>query len=95
MGRFTKGLVKDTSAADQPQGTWRFARNTIVNKIDGAVSNEGGNKSIVKIGRTISSTINTSAYTYAGYTVIGAIETTDDRIVLFSVNNYTYTDEAS
>ena len=83
MGRFTKGLVKDTGVADQPPGTWRFARNVIVNKIDGAVSNEGGNKSIRQIGRK--SDVRTVV---DGYTVIGAIEITDDRVVLFSVNEY-------
>lgn len=110
MGRFIKGLVKDTSPADQPQGTWRFARNVIVNKVDGAVSNEGGNKAIVKIGRRlpIFSSVTTpgghgnpaSVETVLtgwqeasdGYSVIGTIETTDDRVVIFSVNRYIYSD---
>tara|TARA_R110002012_G_scaffold24825_2_gene82505 strand:+ start:1292 stop:8206 length:6915 start_codon:yes stop_codon:yes gene_type:complete len=82
MGRFTKGLAKDTSPADQPPGTFRFARNTIINKVDGAISNEGGNKAVHKIGR------HTGSGIADGYTVIGAIEITDDRIVLFSVNRF-------
>jgi hypothetical protein len=82
MGRFTKGLSKDTAPADQPPGTFRFARNVIINKVDGAISNEGGNKAVHKIGRYTGSEIAD------GYTVIGAIEITDDRIVLFSVNKF-------
>ena len=73
MGRFTKGLSKDTAPADQPPGTFRFARNVIINKVDGAISNEGGNKIVTKIGRSLGS--NQVA---DGYTVIGAIEITDD-----------------
>lgn len=105
MGRFTKGLVKDTSVADQPEGTWRHARNTIVNRIDGAVSTEGGTNLVTHIGRRHVTTVIpgqdpedddvneenkniVASYDDArpGYVVIGTIETTDDRIVIFSVN---------
>jgi hypothetical protein len=41
--RFIKGLFKDTGHIDQPEGSWRHARNMIINATDGAVSNEGGN----------------------------------------------------
>ena len=113
MGRFTKGLVKDTSAADQPQGTWRFARNVLVNKVDGAISNEGGNKPVVSIGRKspqyeevtypgdhgsepFTDTILTGwGDVVDGYSIIGAIEISDDRVVIFSVNRYTYEDPQS
>ena len=27
--RFLKGLFKDTAHIDQPEGTWRYARNAI------------------------------------------------------------------
>ena len=87
MGRFTKGLSKDTAPADQPPGTFRFARNVIINKVDGAISNEGGNKIVTKIGRSLG-----SFQVADGYTVIGAIEITDDRIVLFSVNKFVVMD---
>ena len=40
--RFLKGLFKDTGHIDQPNGTWRHARNMVVNDTEGAVSNEGG-----------------------------------------------------
>lgn len=105
MGRFTKGLVKDTSVADQPEGTWRHARNTIVNRIDGAVSTEGGTNLVTHIGRrhvitavpddgpkddggsgSDKATVASYDEARSGYVVIGTIETTDDRIVIFSVN---------
>ena len=40
--RFIKGLFKDTGYIDQPEGSWRHAVNMVLNKTDGAVSNEGG-----------------------------------------------------
>ena len=40
--RFIKGLFKDTAHLDQPEATWRHARNMLLNSTDGAVSNEGG-----------------------------------------------------
>ena len=40
--RFIKGLFKDTSRLDQPNGTWRYARNLIMTNKDGSISNEGG-----------------------------------------------------
>jgi len=106
MGRFTKGLVKDTSTADQPAGTWRHARNAVVNRIDGAISTEGGAEFVTNIGRRKvivgiseepeessdkgavkgASSVVTYDGARAGYVVVGTIETTDDRIVIFSVN---------
>ena len=40
--RFIKGLFKDTGHIDQPEGSWRHAKNMVINKTDGAVTNEGG-----------------------------------------------------
>ena len=30
--RFLKGLFKDTAHIDQPEGTWRYAKNAIINE---------------------------------------------------------------
>ena len=79
MGRFTKGLSKDTAPADQPPGTFRFARNVIINKVDGAISNEGGNKIVTKINRSGDQVADIMLQGYRN---------TDDRIVLFSVNKF-------
>ena len=42
--RFLKGLFKDTAHIDQPEGSWRYARNVILNEKKGSLSNEGGNQ---------------------------------------------------
>ena len=33
--RFLKGLFKDMSHIDQPEGTWRYAKNAIINEKKG------------------------------------------------------------
>jgi len=68
--RFLKGLFKDTGHLDQPENTWRYALNAVINRLKGTVSNEKGT---IKAGE-----LN------ASYRVIGAIEISDDRVVLFS-----------
>ncbi len=37
--RYVKGLNKDATHMDQPEGTWRHAKNAIVNIRDGGISN--------------------------------------------------------
>ena len=67
--RFLKGLFKDTGHIDQPKGTWRYALNMVVNTLKGAVSSEAGTSNKGELpGNT---------------TVIGAIEISDGRTVLF------------
>ena len=41
--RFIKGLFKDTAYIDQPSGTWRYAKNMIINDKKGSITNENGN----------------------------------------------------
>lgn len=67
--RFIKGLFKDTGQLDQPEGTWRYALNAVVNRIKGSISNEKGT---TKAGEL-----------EPGFVVIGAIEISDNRVVLF------------
>ena len=77
--RFLKGLFKDTGHIDQPNGTWRHARNMLLNDTEGAVSNEGGTE--------FKSNLGTSYATGAiNDKVIGAIEVTEDRAILFVVD---------
>lgn len=66
--RFIRGLFKDTSHIDQPMGTYRFARNAILNDTSGAVSNEPGTIDVATLP--------------AGSVVVGTIPITDNRIVL-------------
>ena len=40
--KYSKGLQLDTTPVDQPEGSWRYARNATMNKKAGGISNEGG-----------------------------------------------------
>ena len=82
--RFVKGLFKDTAHIDQPEGSWRYARNIIMSEKDGSISNEGGNTPVQNIqapgkvdylGGFVTSTEN--------YKCIGSIPINDDKIIFF------------
>ena len=68
--RFIKGLFKDTAHIDQPEHTWRYALNAIVNDKKGSISNEGG-------------TDIAGSITSERYKCIGSIEVNDDKVILF------------
>ena len=82
--RFIKGLFKDTGHIDQPEGTYRHAKNMILNEKDGSVGNEGGTtlSGFIK-GHAEDAGITTGAQDFK---VIGAIEVNDDKTVLFSTD---------
>lgn len=67
--KFFKGLHIDNHPADQPEGTYRDARNIVINEQRGAVANEPGNES-------------TSLFPF-GYLPIGRVTLPDDRVVVF------------
>ena len=70
MAKYVQGLNKDTGPIDQPEGTYRYAKNAILSKRVGAVVNEHGNSTHVSIGD--------------GHIILGTIEITDGRIIVFS-----------
>ena len=74
--RFVKGLFKDTGHIDQPEGSWRHARNMIINERDGAVSNEAGTKLAGHLG-------NDPTHGAQNDKVIGTIEVSDDKTIFF------------
>ena len=78
--RFLKGLFKDTGHIDQPEGSWRHARNMVINQTEGAVSNEGGT---VYTGHLGASGLSTTPSGNQNDKVIGAIEVSEDRAILF------------
>ena len=83
--RFIKGLFKDTAPLDQPEGSWRYARNMLLNKTDGALSNEGGTELSGYLGdRYIDSKFLAVGDWNAK--VIGKIEVDNDKIILFLIN---------
>ena len=66
--KLTQGLYKDTDPIDQLQGTYPNARNVLLNKVQGAVSNELGFDRITDLNKKI----------------IGSIPIINDEIVIFS-----------
>ena len=74
--RLIKGLFKDTSHIDQPEGSWRYAKNAIFNDKKGSVSNEGGTSLAGHLGLNPTTGAQNDK-------VIGAIEVNDDKVVLF------------
>jgi hypothetical protein len=44
MAKYIKGMFQDTPEVDQPQSTWRYAKNALVNKVAGGITNEGNEK---------------------------------------------------
>ena len=73
MAKFVKGLNKDAGKVDQPEGSYRYAKNVLSNETAGAISNEPGTST--RRGRLA-----------AGQRAIGTIETTTDLIVIFAVD---------
>ena len=83
--KYIKGLFKDTGPIDQPGGTWRYARNTILNDTSGAVSNEGGTELNAYLGDAVFDKVFRDIGDPHAK-VIGKIEVDNDRVVLFSLN---------
>ena len=79
--RFLKGLFKDMSHIDQPEGTWRYAKNAIINEKKGVISNEGG----TEISGHLPADDN-QGNTGELWKAIGAIEIDKDRVILLSYN---------
>lgn len=73
MGKLDKGLYVDCAEQDQPQGTYRFAKNIIEAELLNTIENEYGFK-------------NLDQHIPDGYTLIGVIPVRD-AVVLFSTDN--------
>ena len=74
--RFIKGLFKDTAHIDQPEGTWRYAKNAVTNDKKGSISNEGGTELAGHLGANPLTGAQRDK-------VIGKIEVSDNRVILF------------
>ena len=86
--RFIKGLFKDTGHIDQPEGSWRYAKNAIVNDKKGSISNEGGTELSGHLGEDPSVGAQNDK-------VIGKIEVNDNRVILFVTDVITTTNPRS
>ena len=69
-----KRLFKDTAPIDQPEGTWRYANNIIINDKKGSISNEGGTQLRGHLGTD-------PTYGAQNDKVIGAIQTLRVQLV--------------
>ena len=74
--RFIKGLFKDTAHIDQPEGTWRYAKNAVINNKKGSLSNEGGTELAGHLGRDLVTGAQNDK-------VLGKIEVNNNRVILF------------
>lgn len=68
-----KGLNTDTSPENQPAGTYRHLENGMLSRDFGSVVNEEGFLSVASLP--------------AGYYLLGKLELSDGRVVLYSTNN--------
>lgn len=78
-----KGMFKDTSPVDQPNGTYRDALNAIIDVKRGAISNEYGAKAH---GSFLSSYLSFEFYTKP----IGCITLPDDNLIVFTASETTH-----
>tara|TARA_R110002096_G_scaffold262892_1_gene456347 strand:- start:2222 stop:7234 length:5013 start_codon:yes stop_codon:yes gene_type:complete len=93
MPKYIKGLNKDTGHVDQIEGTYRHAKNAILNDRAGSIQNEHGTSTHVVfpthpyIGWEDHSIIPDTVTESGAVTVIGTIEITDDRVIAFAVTD--------
>lgn len=80
--KLTKGLVSDVRPIDQPEGTYRNAKNILINAHLGAVSNELGTASRLNISGTILGSCQ-----YGDEQVYLFISDTIDKIVQLDTNS--------
>ena len=79
--RLLKGLFKDSGEIDQPENTWRYALNALMNEQKGSVSNEKGTQ-LAGYVRTDGSVGDQRDHAHF-YKIIGAIEIDFNRTILF------------
>jgi hypothetical protein len=86
MGKFNKGLHRDTDPLDQPEGTYRYAKNIAIEPNSGAVQFERGTEmSSLILGAYNPLPSPPVVAPTAGYRAVGKIVLQDDKVVIFSV----------
>ena len=84
MGKFNKGLNRDTDPLDQPEGSYRYAKNVIIQPNSGSIQFERGTGEVAQIQGYYNLHHNNIAPTN-GYKVVGTLVLQDDTVVIFSV----------
>lgn len=74
--KYIKGMFQDTGEVDQPEGSYRHAKNMLFNRLKGAMTNEPG---------TVDQRYTLDTVNDFTETVIGKIETTLDVNIIFTV----------
>jgi hypothetical protein len=92
MAKFNKGLNRDTDPLDQPEGSYRYAKNVVIEPNSGSIQFERGTGNAVSLAGAYNPDTSTVALT-TGYNIVGTIVLQDDTVVMFSVypNSTTYT----
>jgi hypothetical protein len=83
--RYLKGLFTDTGHIDQPEGTWRHARNMVIGSLEGTINNEGG----TSLAGHLKAFKNVSYGAVTGdqnKKVIGIIRVNENKVVIFSTD---------
>ena len=71
MAKLSKGLSRDSNPIDQPEGTWRYAKNALLKRDIGGLSNEAG----IELQKSLGDKV-----------CIGAIEVSEVQIIIFAVS---------
>ena len=93
MGKYIKGLFKDNAPKDQPEGTWRYAKNMTMHPMDGALTVESGILPLPTGRKGAAAPTGSASFASFIYDippselppysiVIGAIEIEDNRVIL-------------
>lgn len=81
MKKLSKGLMTDSLLVDQEVGSWSDARNVVVYKKRGAVSNEDGFDNVTPV------THSPTTYNYPTKPCIGSITLPFEKILFFGTTN--------
>mgnify|MGYP003663769358 CR=1 FL=1 len=84
MAKFNKGLNRDTDPLDQPEGSYRYAKNIVIEPNSGSVQFERGTGDALTLEGAYNPDTSTVVKT-PGYNVVGTIVLQDDTVVMFSV----------
>ena len=82
--KFNKGLNRDTDPLDQPEGSWRYAKNIVVEPNSGVIQFERGTEFLTHIMGAYNPVLQSVGATQ-GYQIVGNVVLQDDRVVIFSV----------
>lgn len=84
MAKFNKGLNRDTDPLDQPEGSYRYAKNIVIEPNSGSVQFERGTGDALSLSGAYNPDTSTVTLT-PGYNIVGVIVLQDDTVAMLSV----------